>query len=55
MFGDMVDMDVEICKRVSKLKMSDYKAGTRACPKPLNFCLDYISLTTEGIVLIFLI
>ena len=47
-FWDMVDMDVKLCKRVSKFKMSVSKAGPRACPKLPN---DYFSLTTEGIVL----
>ena len=46
-------MDVKLCKRVSKFRMSDFKAGPQACPKPLKFCPDYISLTSEGIVLIF--
>ena len=50
-FGDMVDMIVKLCERVSKFKMMDSKADTWACPKPQKFCLDYISLTTEGIVL----
>ena len=47
-------MDVKLCKGVSKFRMSDSKAGQRACPKPQKFCLDYFSLTTDGIVLIFL-
>ena len=33
--------------------MSDSKAGPGACPKAAKICLDYFSLTTEGIVLIF--
>ena len=40
-FGDMVDMDVKLCRR--------------ACSKSPKFCLDYFSLTTEGVVLIFMI
>ena len=48
----MVDMDVKLCKMVSKFKMSDSKAGPRACPKPPKFC-PYFSLTTEVLVLIF--
>ena len=47
-FGDMVNMDVKLCKRLSKFKMSGSKDGPPACP-------DYFSLTTEGIVLNFLI
>ena len=43
----------ELCKRVSKFKMSDSKASPWACPKPLKLCLNYISLTLEGIVLNF--
>ena len=31
-FRDMVDMDMKLCKNVSKFKMSDYKAGSWACP-----------------------
>ena len=47
-------MDVKLCKRVfSKFKMLDSKAGPWACPKPLKFCPDNISLTTEEIVLNF--
>ena len=46
-------MDVKLCKRVSKFKMSASKAGRRACPKPPKFCLDYFSLTTKRIVLKF--
>ena len=46
-------MDVELCNRVSKFKMSDSNAGPRAYPKPTQLCPDYFSLTTEGIVLIF--
>ena len=53
-FWDMVDMDVKLCKRVSKSKMSDSKAGPRACPKPPKFCQDYFLLTTEVIVVFFL-
>ena len=49
-FGDMVYMDVKLCKRVPKFKMSDSKAGPRACPEPQKFCSDYFSITTEGIV-----
>ena len=49
----MVDMDVKLLNMVLKLKMLDSKAGPRACPKQPKFCLDYFSLTTEGIVLIF--
>ena len=37
-FGDMVYMDVKLCKRVPKFKMSDSKAGPRACPEPQKFC-----------------
>ena len=37
-------MDVKLCKM-------DSKAGPRACPKPLEFCPDYFSLTTRGICL----
>ena len=29
------------------------KAGPQACPKPLRFCPDYISLPTEGVFLNF--
>ena len=32
-FGDMVDMDVKLCNRVSKFKMIDSKAGPGAYPK----------------------
>ena len=46
-------MDVKLCKRVSKFKMSASKAGRWACPKPTKFCLDYFSLTTKRIVLKF--
>ena len=51
----MVDKDVKFCNRVSKFKMSDSKAGLRACPKSPKFCPDYFSLTstTEGIILSF--
>ena len=52
-FGDMLDMDVKLCNRVSKFKMSDSKAGPQAFPKLPKFCRDYFLLTTEGIVLIF--
>ena len=48
-FGDMVGMDVKLCKRVSK----DSKAGLRACPKLYKFCPDYFSQTTQEIVLKF--
>ena len=50
-FGDMLDMDVKLCNRVSKFQMSDSNAGTWACPKPLKCCPNYISTTPEGIVL----
>ena len=50
-FGDMVDMDVKLCNRVSKFKMLDSEAGKRACQKPPKFDPDYFSLSTEGIVL----
>ena len=33
--------------------MLDPMAGPLACPKSPKFCLDYFSLTTEWIVLIF--
>ena len=52
-FEDLVDMEVKLCNRVSKFKISDSKASPQACPKPPKFCPDYSSLTTEGIVLIF--
>ena len=45
-FGDIVDMDVKLYKRVSK----DSKAGLRLCPKLHKFCPDYFSLTTKEIV-----
>ena len=44
-FDNMVNMDVKLCKRVSKFKMSDSKAGLLARPKPPKICPDYISLT----------
>ena len=50
-FGNMVDMDVKLCNWVSKFKMSDSKADPRTCAKPLKFCLNGFSLTTEEIVL----
>ena len=46
----MVDMDVKMCKRLSKFKMSDSKAGPLACPKTPKICADYISLTIGLIV-----
>ena len=52
-FGDMIDMKVKLCKRVSKLKMLGSKASPLACPKPPKLCPDYFSLTTEVIVLNF--
>ena len=52
-FWDMVDMDVKLCKKVSKFKILDSKAGPGACPKPLKFCPENILLATEGIVLRF--
>ena len=42
-------MDVKLCKRVSKFKMSDYKAGSWASSKPLNFCPDYLTNHLRGI------
>ena len=42
-------------QQVSKFKLSASKAGTRACSKSPKFCLDYFSLSIEGIVLIFMI
>ena len=45
-------MDVKLCRSDSKFKIST-KAGPQACPKSLKFCLYYISLPTEGIVLKF--
>ena len=47
-FKDMVDIDVKLCKRVSKFKMLGSKAGSWACPKPPNFVF-----TTGQIVLKF--
>ena len=32
-FGDMIDMDMKFCKKISKFKMTDSKAGSWACPK----------------------
>ena len=32
-FGDIEDMDVELCNRVSKFKISLSKAGEQAYPK----------------------
>ena len=52
-FGDMVDMDVKLCNRVLKFKMSDSKAGPGACLKTAKLFPDYFSLSTEGIVLNF--
>ena len=52
-FRDMVDMGMKLCNGVSKFKMSDSKTDPWACPKSAKFCLDYFSLTTQGIVLIF--
>ena len=49
----MVDMNVKFCNRVLTFKMSDTKAGPRACQNPPTYCPDYFSLTTEGFVLIF--
>ena len=49
----MVDMDMKLCNRVSKFKMSDSRAGLWAWPKPPELCTDFLSLTTEGIVVIF--
>ena len=45
-FWDMVDMDVKLCKMVSKFKMLDSKIGLRPCPKTPKFCPDYFSLYT---------
>ena len=50
-FGDMIDIKVKLCKRVSKFKMLGSKAGPLACPKSPKLCPDYFSLTTEVIVL----
>ena len=44
----MIDMDVKLCNRVLKIKMSDSKAGLQACPKQPKICLDYFSLTIHG-------
>ena len=32
---------MKLCNSVSKLKISDFKAGPQAWPKPSKFCLDY--------------
>ena len=48
---DMID--VMLCKRVSKFKMSDSKAGPWACQKPPKFGPNYFSLTTGLIILKF--
>ena len=45
-FDNMVNMDVKLCKRVSKFKMSDSKAGLLARPKPPKICLT-IGLSVE--------
>ena len=29
--GDIIDIDMKLCKRVSKFKMSNFMAGLRAC------------------------
>ena len=52
-FGDLIDMDVNLCKRVSNFIMTDSKAGPQAWSKPPKFCSDYFLLTTEVIVLNF--
>ena len=39
---------MKLCSGLLKFKRSDSKAGKRVCPKQLTFCLDYLSLTTEG-------
>ena len=49
--GDVEDIVVKLCSGLLKFKRSDSTAGKRVCPKQLTFCLDYLSLTTEGIVL----
>ena len=46
----MVDIGVKLCKKVSKFKMLDSKAGV---PKNTEILSRNISLTTEGIVLRF--
>ena len=46
-FGDMIEMYMMFCKKVSKFKMSDSKTGTWACqklPKSPNKNFVYISL-----------
>ena len=48
--GIWVDMDEKLCKRISKFKMSDSKAGPWARPKQPKFCPDYLLLTSEVIV-----
>ena len=50
-FGDMVDMDVKLCNKVLKFKMSDSKAAP--WPKQSKFCPAKISETTRQIVLKF--
>ena len=50
---DMVDMDVNLCKRVSKFKMLGLKSWPTREPKTAKICTDYFPLTTEGIVLNF--
>ena len=51
-FGDMVDMDVKLCNMVSNSKCRPLSIPV-ACTKPPNFCQDYFSLITEGVVLKF--
>ena len=49
----MIDMDMKLCKRVSKFKMADSRAPTGACRNPPIFCPDTFSITTGRIVLKF--
>ena len=42
-FGYIVDLDVKLCKRVSKFKMLDSKAGPRVPPKPQKFWPDFLT------------
>ena len=44
-------MDMKLCNRFSKIKISDSKVCPGVYPKPPKLCSDYFSLATEGIVL----
>ena len=48
-FGDMIDMDMKFCKRVSKFK----RQTLRACPNLPQFYTDKFSVTTGWSVLKF--